>query len=70
MQKQQNKNNIETKWRNHRQILFLNYCEDKTKMFDMKYTNIIQGPYNKQLEEKNFCTHYESLSKVRNFSTE
>jgi hypothetical protein len=29
-------------------------------MLDMKYTHIVQGPYNK-LQEKDFCTYYESF---------
>jgi len=27
---------------------FSKYCEDNIKKFDIKYTHIIQGPYNKQ----------------------
>jgi hypothetical protein len=27
---------------------FLKYCEDNTKKFDIKYTHIIQSPYNVQ----------------------
>jgi hypothetical protein len=37
---------------------FSKYCNDKTKQLHIKYTHIIQGPYNKQYE-KYFCTYYE-----------
>jgi len=37
---------------------FSKYCKDNTKKFDIKYTHIIQRPYNKQ-QEKTF-THIMS----------
>jgi hypothetical protein len=71
MRKEQNKNNTETIQPNHRQMLFQNTVKIiHTKKFDIKYTQIIQGPYNKTGWKKNFCTYYESLVNVRNSATE
>jgi hypothetical protein len=48
MEQQQNKNNTETKWRSHRQILFQNTVKITKKKCDIKYTYIMQNPYKKQ----------------------
>jgi len=55
MQKEQSKNNTDT---------------IQHKNFDIKYTNIMQNPYNKTVGGKNFCTNYESFLNVRNSSAE
>jgi hypothetical protein len=49
---------------------FSKYCKYNTKKFDIKYTHIMQNPYNKTAREKKFCMYYESFLKVRNSSTE
>jgi hypothetical protein len=49
---------------------FSKYCEYNTKKFDIKYTHIVQGLYNKALGKNIFYTHYESFLNVRNSSTE
>jgi hypothetical protein len=49
--------------------IFSKYCKDNKKDFDIKYTQITQGPYNKQQGRKTF-SHYESFLNVRNSSTE
>jgi hypothetical protein len=53
-EQQQNKNNAETIRRETTTNTFSKYCEGKgnTKEFDIKYTHIIQGPYNVQQEKK------------------
>jgi len=47
MQQQENKSNTKTKGRNPRKILFQNIA-NITQKFDVKYTHIIQSPYNIQ----------------------
>jgi hypothetical protein len=42
------------------------YCTHNTKKFDITYTHIIQGPYNKRQEKEIFHTYYESFLDVRN----
>jgi hypothetical protein len=34
---------------------FSEYCKDNIEKFDIKYTHIIQGPYNKQLKKELFA---------------
>jgi hypothetical protein len=53
MQQQQNKKNTETKWQNHRQILFFKilWMKITQKKFDIKYTHVIQGSYNKEYKK-------------------
>jgi hypothetical protein len=50
---------------------FSKYCQDKynTKKSDIKYSHIIQSPFNKTGGE-NFCTYYESFLNTTNSITE